>query len=55
MATFNKKMWGMDAACTANLKGDSFKYANANISKSMSGYGYIENGNPFWFPKGFNK
>ena len=54
-STFNKKSWGMDVACTANLKGKSFAYANSTISKSMVGYGYIENNSPFWFPKGFNK
>lgn len=52
LSTFNKKLiWGMDAACTADLKSPAFKYARNMLKKAMVGFATVTNKIPHYYPK----
>jgi len=50
-ATFNRKLWGMDVGCMIDTKSAAFDYAAKNLTKVWVGFGWIQDGVPYLFPK----
>ena len=51
VATFNHKLFAMDVGCMVDPNSKAFDYAAKSLNKVWVGYGYIEDGVPYLFPK----
>lgn len=49
--TFNKQCFGMDVGCMVDKKSAAFAYAKKSLTKVWVGFGYIQDGVPYLFPK----
>jgi predicted phosphodiesterase len=49
--TFNRRLWGMDVGCMIDKKSAAFEYAAKYLSKVWVGFGWVQDGVPYLFPK----
>jgi predicted phosphodiesterase len=49
--TYNKRYFGMDVGCMVDAKSAAFNYAARSLTKIWVGFGYIQDGVPYLFPK----